>query len=99
MVTSIRAWRERSRPKVVGRGMGEILPGGSSSDASIARRDEDPPADCGCGAPARALGGPAASVRRGIAAEPPERHPEEDPVDAGPHRPPQGNRTRPDDAD
>src|SRR3954471_14755939 len=99
MVTSIRAWRERSRPKGVGRGMGEILPGGSTADASIARRDEDSPADRGCGAPARAVGGPAARIGRGLAEQPPERRPEEDPGHAGPHRPPQGDRARPDDAD
>src|SRR5690349_8408732 len=99
MVTSIRAWRARSRPKVVGRGMGEILPGGTTADASIARRDEDPPADRGCGAPARAVGGPAARVGRGRADAPPQRHPEEDPVDTGAHRPPQGHRARADDAD
>src|SRR3954454_13222950 len=99
IVTSMRAWRPGSRPKDVERGMDEILPGGSTADASIARRDEDSPADRGCGAPARALGGPAAGVGRGFAAEPPERHPEEDPGHAGAHRPAQGDRTRPHEPD
>src|SRR3954451_23519299 len=92
IVSSMRACRPVSRPNEVGRGMGEILPGGLTSDASIARRDEDPPADRGCGAPARAVGGPAARIGRGCADQPPQRHPEEDPGYPGAHRPPQGNR-------
>src|SRR4051795_10898533 len=85
IVSSMRACRPVSRPNEVGRGMGEILPGGLTSDASIARRDEDPPADRGCGAPARAVGIAAPAVRGGVpAAQPPRRHPEEDPRDAGP---------------
>src|SRR3954454_22893664 len=99
IVSSMRACRPVSRPNEVGRGMGEILPGGSPPDASIARRDEDSPAARGCGAPARAVGGAAAAVRRGFAAEPPQRRPEEDPGDAGPHRPAKGDRTGPHEPD